>query len=329
MNLSPKISIALCTFNGEKYLKRQLDSFPKQTLLPFELVACDDASSDDTCRILEDFSHTAPFPVRIVRNARNLGLRKNFSQAASLCQGDYVAFSDQDDIWSPDKLEHGIRAMQKTEQEYGTGIPLLVHSDLSLIDAEGHVTAPSCMKVLHMRHEPVDPLRTLLVRNFVFGCTSLCNRALIQESLPFPDVIANHDGWCALIAASRGKILFIPEPKVLYRQHQATVTDGAVSPYNIRLIIRRFDPSRARKTLLGLISQAEELERRLNATYCGAPAYLRAYIDSLKHGGLANAFKIVFLLKIHTQGFVPNVLFFYRIARGRYTSSISKCLPTS
>lgn len=322
MNTNPRISIALCTYNGEKYLLQQLNSFLEQTLLPFELVACDDASSDSTCKILEEFSHKAPFPVRIVQNVHNLGLRKNFSQAAGLCSGQYTAFSDQDDIWFPDKLEQCYLLMRKAEEEYGTDKPLLIHSDLSLINAENRMIAPSCMKVLHMRHEHIDPLKTLLVRNFVFGCTSLCNRKLMEESIPFPDVITNHDGWCALIAASHGRIIFHPTALVLYRQHESTVTDSATSPYNIRSLFKRLNPKRNDTAMLGFLYQAVELEKRLNDISCPVPSYLRIYIRALQEGGLLSAIRVVLFMRIRTQGIIPNILFFFRISRGSYIKYI-------
>ena len=100
----PKISIALATFNGAKNLRSQLQSIASQTLLPAELVACDDGSTDDTIAILEDFRASAPFPVRMEKNAVNLGITENFLRAGSLCQTKYIAFCDQDDIWLDDKI---------------------------------------------------------------------------------------------------------------------------------------------------------------------------------------------------------------------------------
>jgi len=98
------ISIALTTFNGAKYLTTQLDSFAKQSLLPTELVVCDDCSSDQTLAILEDFKRTAPFDVHIYKNTHNIGLNKNFEKAISLCSGDLIFLSDQDDVWFESKL---------------------------------------------------------------------------------------------------------------------------------------------------------------------------------------------------------------------------------
>lgn len=98
------ISIAMCTYNGERFIQEQLDSFLKQSRLPDELVVCDDGSQDMTISILEDFCRRAPFPVRIFINSANLGYSRNFEKAMSICRGDIIAFSDQDDVWKPQKL---------------------------------------------------------------------------------------------------------------------------------------------------------------------------------------------------------------------------------
>ena len=100
-----RISIAMTTYNGSKYLKEQLDSFTKQTHLPDELVVTDDGSSDDTLEILENFAKKASFEVLIFRNNTNLGYAMNFGHAIGLCTGDLIFLSDQDDIWFPEKIE--------------------------------------------------------------------------------------------------------------------------------------------------------------------------------------------------------------------------------
>jgi glycosyltransferase involved in cell wall biosynthesis len=326
MSIHPRISIALATYNGERYLKEQLESYVKQTLLPYELVACDDASSDSTVAIVEEFSKTAPFPVRVFRNEKNLGFINNFSLAASLCHGDYIAFSDQDDIWLPDKLEVCCRRMKMAEEMYGPDIPLLVHSDLCLIDEENHVIAPSHMRVKRWKHNAVDPLRTLLVQNYVSGCTMLCNRPLIKKSLPFPDVLMNHDGWVSMIAASTGKIFFIPEATLLYRQHENNVT-GRVSPLfilNIKGVIQTILKAARRiqlntdwiaRIVVQLHQQAHVLKQRLIDLSCDVPPYLNSYIDTLQTGGVLKTLNLMVFLKVRQPGFSPNLILFYIIAR--------------
>src|ERR1019366_197610 len=101
MSLSRKnrISVALCTYNGERFLSQQLASIGKQTRLPDELVVCDDSSTDRTVAIVREFAASVSFPVRVFENQRNLGSAANFERAIRLCDGDLIALSDQDDIW--------------------------------------------------------------------------------------------------------------------------------------------------------------------------------------------------------------------------------------
>jgi hypothetical protein len=101
----PRISIAMAAYNGERFIREQLDSFAAQTRLPDELVVCDDCSTDATVEIVEGFASEAPFSVKIHRNAENLDFARNFEKAFSICSGDIVFFSDQDDVWFPEKIE--------------------------------------------------------------------------------------------------------------------------------------------------------------------------------------------------------------------------------
>src|SRR5262249_17682438 len=99
------VSVALATFNGEKFLREQLHTLATQKVKPAELVACDDGSTDRTIAILQEFARTAPFPVRIIENTERLQYKANFMQAASLCVAPLIAFCDQDDIWHADKID--------------------------------------------------------------------------------------------------------------------------------------------------------------------------------------------------------------------------------
>ena len=111
-NTRPLISIAMCTYNGEAYLNGQLVSFVKQTQRPDELVACDDGSTDNTLQVLDQFSKEAPFPVRVYRSQQRLGPTKNFEKALSLCSGDFIFLSDQDDVWMPQKVNTLLQALK-------------------------------------------------------------------------------------------------------------------------------------------------------------------------------------------------------------------------
>src|ERR1051326_9204347 len=122
------LSIALCTYNGAVYLKEQLESIAAQTRRPDELVISDDQSTDNTLRVIEEFAPTAGFPVRLSVNESNLGTPKNFEKAISLCRGDVIVLSDQDDVWHPDKLESVERVFESKPQLS------LVFSNAELVD---------------------------------------------------------------------------------------------------------------------------------------------------------------------------------------------------
>ena len=112
-----KASIAMATYNGQKYVKEQLDSFTNQTRQPDELIICDDASTDNTVKICKEFAKNANFDVTIIENETNLGLAQNFGKAMSICTGDIVFLSDQDDVWFQDKIEVMIEALDHNDYQ--------------------------------------------------------------------------------------------------------------------------------------------------------------------------------------------------------------------
>src|SRR5215510_9347897 len=127
-HMKHKVSIALCTYNGAKYLPQLLDSYLAQSRLPDEVVVCDDRSQDETVAILDGFAARAPFSMRLLVNDQNIGSTKNFEKAISLCSGDIIFLSDQDDVWAPSKIEEMVRAFD-ADQAIG-----MVVSNAELVD---------------------------------------------------------------------------------------------------------------------------------------------------------------------------------------------------
>jgi glycosyltransferase involved in cell wall biosynthesis len=216
------ISIALCTYNGARYLQQQLDSIANQTLLPVELVACDDGSSDETVEILKDFAEKAPFPVHIHINVSNLGVARNFEKCTSLCSGELIALCDQDDAWKPEKLEKLAEALNKNpEAGY-------VFCDAELVD-ENLTSLKRCLwdekpnnfsqrERQDFAHS--DQLPHLLKKNMVTGACMMFRASLIPHIAPIPPSWI-HDYWIATIATARGhRGIIVDEPLVFYRQHQ-------------------------------------------------------------------------------------------------------------
>ncbi len=215
-----KISVALCTYNGERYLSDQLNSIRAQSRQPDELVICDDASTDRTLVIAREFAASAPFPVRIFVNEVTLGSSRNFGQAIDLCQfsDGIIALSDQDDVWVHDKLA-------VTESQFRDDPDSdLIFSDAEVVDdvlrKKGYKLWDAVKFSKRERHEVAagQAIRVLLRHNVVTGATMAFRAELRSLVLPVPIGVV-HDAWIALLAAVEGRMRLIPQPLILYRQH--------------------------------------------------------------------------------------------------------------
>jgi len=316
----PKISVAMCTYNGEQYLREQLATIETQTLFPCELVICDDCSTDNTVDILERFGSQSSIPVRLYKNEHNLGVIRNFSKAIELCTGDYVALSDQDDFWEINRLEKTYKAISGEEEKLGRDVPLLAYSDLKVIDEEGKLILPSLMRAHSIRHIEKKPTNRLLVQNFVTGSTCLINRSLVELSTPIPDKVMMHDWWLALIASIMGKILFIPESLVQYRQHHANVIGAkGTLRHNIEKLVKAKGVKNANKTMVRLLMQAIELRKWMGSHMNSRESIddIDAYIHILQAGGLTAVLKI-YILGTYRQGIVANLLMIYLLIKRKY-----------
>lgn len=231
------ISIALCTYNGERFLQEQLDSIARQTLLPDELVVCDDCSADKTLEILKSYKARVPFAVHIHRNENNLGTIKNFEKAVQLCIGDIIAFCDQDDVWKPEKLqkiqeafgEHPDAGYVFTDAEI-VDETLDPHDyDYSLWESYGF-TGPLIKKYIS------DQFFCLKTRYFVTGATMALRSKFKEFTMPYPtDRRWIHDGWNALILSAVGAYGVPMSGKlILYRQHKKQ-QKGASHPDKFKL----------------------------------------------------------------------------------------------
>jgi glycosyltransferase involved in cell wall biosynthesis len=210
---SPLISIALCTYNGEKYLIEQLDSLVNQTYKNFEIIAIDDNSSDNSYSILEDYSKNYPF-LKVEKNNQNLGFTKNFEKAIQKCTGDYIAISDQDDIWKLDKLATLFAEI---------GENMLIYHNSELVDSFGK---PIENLKLSDRTKPYTGTKNIyfVANNSISGHASMFKKELLKYVLPF-DGRFYYDWWIAFVAISIGTIKYIPNSLVYFRQHGNNVSD--------------------------------------------------------------------------------------------------------
>ena len=296
------VTVLMTTYNGEKYLREQLDSILNQADCPLRLVVSDDGSTDGTMAILKEYAGRYPEKVEILReNADDIPGRsgmpkeaagsgapqttavtakthygssaKHFFAVIDAVRKDsrysdsaYFALSDQDDVWKPEKLKLAIAAIEScadhptnhpvdhptgsstgTSTDHPTDIPVLVHSDLSLADSEGRLTAESMAAQNRMRMDHTA-LNYRLVENAVSGNTVVMNRAFLNQ-LAIPEACIMHDWWMALAGACIGKIIYLPEPTVLYRQHSANVYGSH----------KHFTAAEIRENYHNMFRQAEQL----------------------------------------------------------------------
>jgi len=215
-----QISIAMGSYNGAVYLPEQLGSIAAQTRLPDELIVCDDCSTDSTASIVEEFARTAPMPVKLQVNERNLGSTRNFERAIASCTGDVIAMCDQDDVWRSDKL-------QLIEDAFARE-PLagLVFSDAEIVDENLNSLGRrmwaerGLIRVKRKLFEVGRSLDVLIPGGTVTGATMAFRSRYKDLILPIPDEIPMiHDGWIALAIAAVADATLIAEPLVKYRHH--------------------------------------------------------------------------------------------------------------
>ena len=206
-----KKSIALCTYNGEKYLAEQLKSIAEQTIIIDEVIICDDRSSDNTVKIIESYQALG-LPIILHINDERLGFIKNFEKATSLCSGDIIFLCDQDDIWLPHKAATVLNVFQQNNET------ILIFTDAQLIDENAKELPNTLWECVNLTTKSKVDFLDLLNNTRITGATVAFRRALLDIAIPIPsDWI--HDTWFGIVAAAIGRIQAIPEKLILYRQH--------------------------------------------------------------------------------------------------------------
>jgi hypothetical protein len=218
--MTNRFSIAMCTYNGSRFLEEQLASIASQTRVPDELVVCDDRSEDQTASIVERFAASAPFSVRFQINEQRLGSTRNFAKAITLCEGNLIALADQDDVWLAEKLE-----MLELEFDRDSEVGL-VFSDANLVDSNLRPLNATLWERIGFDAKHRERVRkgraldVLLPGWSVTGATMAFRASYRELALDIPDELPMiHDGWIALVIAAVAKVIFIDRPLINYRQH--------------------------------------------------------------------------------------------------------------
>jgi glycosyltransferase involved in cell wall biosynthesis len=223
------VSVALCTYNGANFISEQLISIGKQTMLPDEVVICDDNSADDTVNIIREISKGLPYTIELLINKRNLGIGTNFQKAMQACSGEIIIFSDQDDVWMPDKVE---KTVQTFLQFPDCGV---VFSNADVVSKDLKSSGYSLWDYIGYKetHDGfVDAWKSIerLARgNFITGSTSSVRHSLVEKIIPIPAAWL-HDAWMAWMLMGECGIYGISKKLSLYRQHEHQVIGASYKP---------------------------------------------------------------------------------------------------
>lgn len=234
------IEILLATCNGKQYIREQIDSILTQSFSDWHLTVSDDGSTDETIAIIDDYQFRYPEKIRRICSRKIFGTaRDHFFWLLRNCTADYICFSDQDDVWKPDKLQLFADRMREMEETEGKNTPILVFSDLCVVDEALNVISDSIMYLQQQKANVAD-YHELLFKNVVNGNAMMINRALADISLQClaPEKTIMHDWWTAIAAAKFGKISYIDCATVLYRQHGGNDV-GAKKARGIGFILRK------------------------------------------------------------------------------------------
>jgi glycosyltransferase involved in cell wall biosynthesis len=326
------VVILLSSYNGARYIDDQIESIRAQTFREWKLLVRDDGSSDETESIVMKHEAVDERIELVNDNLGNLGPWASFGallSMATMTGAAYVFLSDQDDVWLPAKIANQLAALKGVEELYGRDHPVLVHSDLEVVDDELAAIHSSFREFQGISHSSDDPLGTLLIHNAVVGCTVAINRALLAIAVPIPTA-SQHDWWLSLCAAATGTVLSSGERTVKYRQHESNAV-GAPGRRGFVSRLLRHPFAFISESLAAFdvgVKQSGELAARISQGTPGRkstqrrPAYyaeafgpqpLRARIRSLRESGATPRRALSRLLLLGIVAVLPR----WRVRRSR------------
>lgn len=309
--------IVMATYNGARFVEEQVKSIIDQDYHDWHLLIRDDGSDDGTVAIIRQMMEMDSRLTLVSDEGLRLGAAGSFNrlmQYAVTSSNRYLAFADQDDVWLPHKLSSLVSCMNELER-HDPEAPLLVHSDMEVVDVNLHCISPSFMAYQSIRHERNNPLSVLLVQNFVTGCTVIVNRPLLDVALPMPREALMHDWWLALVASVIGRIDYLNQPLVKYRQHGS----NAVGAKSVKKYLNPFKLDwfrqwkKGRANFEATVIQAEVLARRTSARVNSEKLDMIEAYAALHNLGLIQKIQILRNFKIHAQSKFRQFLMLVRI----------------
>ena len=236
------VDILLATYNGEKYIKEQIDSILAQTYKNYRIIIRDDGSKDNTIKIIKDYMDKFPDIIFLIKDNKKCGSSvKNFFELTKHSNADYIIFCDQDDVWFPNKINDTLMAMKEQEKKNGKNIPILIFANYTIVNEKLEIMDQ--LKNTNQVAKCNLKLNRLIVQNYVTGCLTMINKSLCKIMGDYDDKILMHDWWAALIASAMGIVYHLDEDLMFYRQHSNNVVGAVNVKSNKYRIHKLFDPS--------------------------------------------------------------------------------------
>ncbi|UTC13213.1 glycosyltransferase family 2 protein [Latilactobacillus curvatus] len=314
--MNKKIAICMATYNGEEFLKEQLDSILAQTNEDWMLFIRDDNSTDKSLTICKEYAEKFSDKIVLIRDSISCGsAEKNFLTIMDYLKNNhterysYYMFSDQDDYWHKNKIELSLSKMLSMEKKYSNK-PLLVHTDLNVVDKYRNIISNSFFNYRKL-NSSITELNRLLIQNNVTGCTMMWNLNLfemVDTSVP----VAMHDWWLTLIASCFGHIGFITQSTIDYRQHGGNVV-GATKVNTISFIFYRlFINNNIKYTLCLAVEQAQSFLLEYGDNISNENYNIIYNFSKLKELNKLNKINLILKNKYLKQGLVQQIgeLFF-------------------
>ena len=307
-----KVCIVLTTYNGEQFLTQQIESIINQTYSNWELLVRDDCSVDSTVRIVQEYV-SKDGRIKMIDNENiNLKACQNFSKLMEVVPSDstYVMFCDQDDIWFADKVEKSVNTITELEVENGSNQYLLAYSTYNMMDENGNL-----LPLAIPDYSTYPDFKFILSQNYIYGCTMIINKKLLESACPIPLTAENHDYWIVLTAlANNAFFKYINEPLLFYRQHSNNVSGSYTNSSLTNRIKRLFNDSEiiSIKKRVGMyISLIEKNSLKMSPTN---RELLGNYIQNVKIGGFS-AFMFCYKNNIARRGKFQTLLFYFNLFR--------------
>jgi glycosyltransferase involved in cell wall biosynthesis len=296
----------MAAYNGERYLPEQIRSILGQSCHEWRLLIRDDGSTDATAALLNEYESRYPEKIKVIKDEDgNIGAAQNFMRLLDHADTEYVMLCDQDDVWLSDKVSVSLARLRQQEEKDGADVPMLLFTDMLVVDAQLNIIHRSYFAYQHINPHNIA-LNRLLVQNVPSGCTMLMNKAMAEVCGRISPHAVMHDHWLSLVGATMGKIIYLDEPTLLYRQHSKNIF-GA-SKYSLGCFFNKLlgGVTSVRKRFYQNVTQAKFfLEQYQDQLHGDSIAVLMAF-SSLPNVSWWKKRKILFRYRIFKTGVLRN-----------------------